>query len=162
VPEIMDAVDFFIASQRVDRETVFKHGNPELKELAMWDEIVECEEANKPKPEWARKALVAYAKQRYANIKFDEQHRILDDYARFEAVQRYLKKSHKTKSGKLKPFTLRRACLSVAIDEGKGKRAMEPEVIQHIRRAYERACERNEKGFYSSSLFRKMLSTRTK
>ena len=52
MPEITDAVDFFIASQRVDRETVFKHGNPELKELAMWDEIVECEEANKPKPEW--------------------------------------------------------------------------------------------------------------
>jgi hypothetical protein len=161
----------------------------------MWDEIVACEEAGKSWPEWARKALVVYAKKRYAHIQFAGQRLILNDYATFEHVSMYLKRTYTTKGGKIKPFTLRRACIQLLVNEFvaskktwtaeekeditlrymksqglKREAAIEAYVvdritrenIQAVRRAYERACERNEKGFYTSHLFLQMRSQSSK
>lgn len=180
MPEIADVVAFMMAAGHTDdRKYFYEHSDAEVRELAMWDEVVECEESNKPKPEWAKKALIAYAKERYESVKFAEQQRILDDYAIWEVVQSNLKhQPNKTKSGKP---NVRRACIQHLVDEfvaGKKKwtaneerdikrimeaknvqrkaaiqryaeRRLTPDSIQSVRRAYERACERNEKGFYT-------------
>jgi hypothetical protein len=47
------------------REEAFRAGNA----LALWDEILVCEEANRPKPEWARQALIEYAKGILPSVK---------------------------------------------------------------------------------------------
>jgi hypothetical protein len=156
VPDLIDAVEFLTGPGHQNRETAFRRGDEEAKELAMWDEIVACEEAGKSWPGWARKALVVYAKKKYADLKFAGQQRIMDDYATFEAVELCLKyQSHTTKSGQVKPFTLRGAFRTVAKSES-------PEAIQNVRRSYERARKRNENGYYTSHLFLKMLSARAK
>jgi hypothetical protein len=190
-----DMVDFLYGdlSDRpmMDRESTYRRAeNLAVRELAMWDEILECEEADRPKPEWAKQALIDYAKRKYERVKHREQRQILDDYRVFEVVSAYLKQTHKPKRGKAKPFSLRRACQKHLVNlysaskktwtaeeevditrimKAKGltretaiqkyiQEKISHEEIQTVRRAYERALDRNKKGFYTSRLFLKILS----
>jgi len=152
---------FLIGGQSApDRETIFLHGDkPAIRNLALWDEILECEEANKPKPEWARKALIQYAKNKYAGIKHRGQHQIMDDYLAFVIVRSNLTQTYRPKSGKPRRFSLRRACEHAArrIYQNIPVAKLTAEHIQNIRRAYERALQRNKKGYYVSYPFLKML-----
>ena len=38
MPEILDVVDFFLAARHNDRKYFYEHGDPEVRELVMWDE----------------------------------------------------------------------------------------------------------------------------
>lgn len=149
VPE--DFIAFLFESGNTnDREKVFRQGeSATVRELALWDEILACEERNKPKPEWARQGLIEYAKTKFERIKHDEQRQIIEDYAVFELVQHFRTKIHRPKRGKAKPFTLNRA-FQHAAQEWYPKQEITPSLIQNVRRSYVRTLKRNERGFYIS------------
>jgi len=140
----------------LDREAAFNAGDV----LALWDEIYESEVRSRPKPEWARRALIAYAKEVMRSIKsrtargrkalaFEEQQQLWDDYVVFGTVNEWRAESWKPKRAKARQFSWRRSFIMA------GREChLSPEAI---RTAYKRAEKRQKEGYYASELFLRTL-----
>jgi hypothetical protein len=134
----------------VSREAAFRAGD----RLALWDEVFES--GGRVEAEWAREALVAYAKQILTSLRsrkgkgrqalaVAEQRQIWDDFCVFESVNEWRGERWKPKTAKSKRFSWRQAFARVAREHNLS--------LEATRAAYRRAEKKNKEGYYVSELF---------
>lgn len=137
-------------------ERAYRSGN----QLALWDVVVFCEQANVAKPAWARAGLIRHAYEQAAGQqkKIGRRPNLLRDAYILESVNFWCEQMIQPKSGKARHFSKRLAYKAVKRELAADGMNLS---LEAVKTAYERAKKRQETGKpYYSPMFSEIRKSR--